>query len=467
MVPPTGFESFIQPLLGNDWAVFWETLSMQPVKRGVRLHRITETTTPLALQPYLRNPVPWAENSFYIDEQSPLGKTVYHEAGAFYIQEPSAMAVATAVDAKPGERILDLCAAPGGKTTAIGGRMQGQGVLVANEIHPTRVVALAQNLERLGIPATVTNDTPDALAAVFPQYFDAILVDAPCSGEGMFRKAPAATSAWMPESPYLCAARQRSILASAVQMLRPGARLIYSTCTFNAVENEQIVAWLLNTYEELEVVPLPLWPGWTEGIAEAANGLVELRQTRRLWPQSGFGEGHFVACLKRTAGKEITSAERIGVASAKQKKSSSGDYRLWIRWLDSFLNDSVAVPSGWMNPIIRKNVVFSQDTPDFPGHGLKILRHGTPLATVAGERITPHHALAMRVTAKMARAQVNLDEADAIRYLRGESLTSKVESGVRWVHFNTLPLGFGNGVTGRLNNWYPKGIRRMDIVPLK
>jgi len=461
----------VQPLLGADFARFHEAVLEGPSLRGVRFHRQTAAAT---VTRQLLQSIPWATDAFYIAANSRLGKSVYHETGAFYIQEPSAMAVATALNAQPGERILDLCAAPGGKTTAIAKQMQGTGVLVANEIHPVRVKTLAQNLERLGVAATVTNETPARLATAYPGYFDAILVDAPCSGEGMFRKDPAAQSEWQPDTPTICAARQRDILQSAVAMLRPGGRLVYSTCTFNPIENEQIVAWLLASYPDFTMVALPDWPGWSPGLPDTAGGDPNLGHARRLWPHLGAGEGHFVAHLQRRAahaGDADVAARQDNLTPTRARTKTPTQptppaVKAWRIWLEAHLTSAFVVPESWLQPILQKDVLFSRDTPSITHTGLKVLRYGTPLAVYTNDRIVPHHALAMRLADGAMARQINLDEASARTYCQGAALPGTAVHGFSWINIDGLPLGFGNSIAGRVNNLLPKGLRRVDLERL-
>ena len=251
--------------------------------------------------------VPWSENGYYYDRKIQPGKHPYHEAGVYYIQEPSAMAPVTLLDPQPGERILDLCAAPGGKSTQIAAAMKGKGILICNEIHPARAKILSENVERMGIRnAIVTNETPDRLEERFAGYFDRILVDAPCSGEGMFRKNEEATEEWSPENVHMCADRQDDVIEAAYQMLRPGGILCYSTCTFAPAENEGTISRLLARHEDMSICEIPeeqYDKGFQPGRPEWSEKQVEgIEKTIRLWPHRLKGEGHYAAVLKKTGG---------------------------------------------------------------------------------------------------------------------------------------------------------------------
>ena len=260
---------------------------------------------PLDLSSFGLSPIPWAKDGFFYDPATRPGLSAYHEAGLYYLQEPSAMAPVGLLDVRPGMRVLDLCAAPGGKSTQIAAALDGSGLLVANEFNPKRAKILARNIERMAVAnALVLNEHPQRLAQRFPGYFHRILVDAPCSGEGMFRKEEAALSDWSEETVAMCAKRQGEILASAAQMLCPGGRLVYSTCTFSPEENEGVISAFLKTHPDftMEAVEAPWFaPGRPDWIADPAPGL---SHAFRLWPHRLPGEGHFAAVLRRAGDGE-------------------------------------------------------------------------------------------------------------------------------------------------------------------
>ncbi len=483
-------EAFVrqmQRLMGSEWMELSLALQTTVPYRGLRLHRwtmaanhegrdklVVPTPTyaistpvpmPAVMAESLAKPVPWMTDAYYIPEDSNLGKTIYHEAGAFYIQEPSAMAPAVALAVRPGERVLDLCAAPGGKTTALARAMNGQGVLVANEIHPKRVVTLAQNIERLGIPAVVVNESPDRLAQTWPGYFDAVLVDAPCSGEGMFRKDSAAREQWSEDAPVVCASRQKDILRAAVRLVRPGGRLVYSTCTLNAMENEQVVDWALRELP-LTLTALPNWPLWSDGRPEWGNDNPRLTLTKRLWPHIGEGEGHFVAAftVARTDERAIAAQAARGgtqpVSSNKRKQGHTDDR--WRTLAEELLYD---VPIQWQTTVSHGDLLFEAPPVDLVTTGLKVLRPGLCLAEISGQRLQPHHSLAMAVHPDLVRRKVELDPALASDYMAGQALDRTVSPG--WnllMSIGTIPLGWGKGVPGRINNLYPRGLRRQGLL---
>jgi 16S rRNA C967 or C1407 C5-methylase (RsmB/RsmF family)/NOL1/NOP2/fmu family ribosome biogenesis protein len=495
---PEAFSRRMADWLGTEWPLLRDALDGQ-AERAVRLHRVarngsappasglpvenppakglsppstarTAAGWAVAQEPLpvpetvlgeLGDPVPWLPDAFYVSPHTRLGISVYHETGAYYLQEPSAMAVAAAVDARPGERILDLCAAPGGKAGAIGRNLGVNGILVANEIDRDRCRVLAQNMERLGLPAIVLNERPEVLADALPAWFDAVLVDAPCSGEGMFRKDEGARMAWSPAAPEGCAARQRRILEAAVRLVRPGGRLVYSTCTFNPVENEQVVAWALDSLP-VQLEPLPDWPGWQPGRPDWADGRADLLHARRLWPHQARGEGHFVARFRVLAKKDVQPERRTKQVPPLSRGMSRdimraleetwlqpGTVEHWLAWgtLREFADGHVTwLPNG--APVLRN---------------LRVLRAGISVARRHGQRWLPHHALAMAVAAGFTQRPLPVGEAEALRWLAGEALAAGGLQGGVWLHLEGLPLGFGRAVGDRINNLVPKGIRRRDL----
>ncbi|GMA59897.1 RsmB/NOP family class I SAM-dependent RNA methyltransferase [Alicyclobacillus fastidiosus] len=477
---PNAFVDMMKPHLGPAWPEF-EASYDRPPSRGVRIDRWSVRADDPSRPPilhavlrHLRGQVPWMPFGFYMDEESVLGKTIYHEAGAFYIQEPSAMAVALAVDPQPGERILDLCAAPGGKSTAIARLMNNLGHLVANEIHPTRVKILAENLERMGAAAAVTNESPGALAKAWPASFHAILVDAPCSGEGMFRKDPQAAKEWSKDSPIVCATRQKDILSSAVEMLLPGGRLIYSTCTFNPMENEQIVAWMEDELG-LVVEELPNLPRWSPGRPDFADGRIALTKTRRLWPHLAEGEGHFVARLRKPgAATSVSDSSLDSGRRARAGRERRGEgrsvglrgtgFKDWQNWLAEICKRP---DPSIETPILHKDIYFSDELLGLSVDGIRVLRPGTPLAKREGNRIEPLHGLALRSSPNRFFNVKPLDEQAAIRYMAGDALAN--DDGLRGfvaLEHAGLCLGFAKAVPGRVNNLYPKGWRKQGLISL-
>ena len=285
---PKEFLSRMEKQLGEEYPAFLESLERP---RGVAL-RFNPLKGEMPQLPFVGNSVPWEPMGFYYNPDSRPGLHPYHEAGVYYLQEASAMAPVALLDPQPGEKICDLCAAPGGKTTQIAGRMAGEGVLLCNEINPKRAKILSRNIERMGVGnALVTNEHPERLAKKYGGFFDKVLIDAPCSGEGMFRKEEAAVTDWSQETVEMCARRQGEILCSGAQLVRPGGRLVYSTCTFAPEENEAVIAKFLETHPDFHPEEIEA-PWFTAG----ENG------SFRMWPHKLLGEGHFAAVLHRVEG---------------------------------------------------------------------------------------------------------------------------------------------------------------------
>ena len=339
-------------------------------------------------------PIPWVKEGYYYEAQARPGRHPFHEAGVYYIQEPSAMAVTELLDPQPGERILDLCAAPGGKSSHIASRLKGKGFLLSNEIHPARAKILSQNMERMGVSnGVVVNEEPSRLAAVFPEFFDGIVVDAPCSGEGMFRKDEEAVEQWSEEHVKMCAARQEQILAQAARMIKPGGRIVYSTCTFAPEENEGTVLNFLKCHEDFYLEQTegcekfshgkPEWAGFGDGEEkshEEEAAIYHLERTFRLLPHCLEGEGHFIAVIRRREGIERKEAKRTYPAYLDRRRN-----RDVFSLLEAFLKESLADGSSYLNR--AEYVMFGDQLYLLPGEmpdlkGLKVLRPGLHMGTV-------------------------------------------------------------------------------------
>lgn len=484
---PEKFLERMQNMLGEEYPAFLESLSGKRY-RALRLNplktRIQEGKEKL---PFTLSPVPWTKNGFYYEEEEQPGKHPYHEAGLYYIQEPSAMApvpclmeertsaatiperqeehVSAATiperQEKPAspERVLDLCAAPGGKSTQIAEYMRGHGMLITNEIHPQRAKILSENIERMGISnAIVLNETPESLSKRFIAFFDRILVDAPCSGEGMFRKNDNAGEEWSEENVALCAERQDGILDCAATMLKPGGRLVYSTCTFAPAEDEGSVSRFLEAHPDFY-----------------------LEKEERLMPHKVKGEGHFLAVLHREGG-QLSSAAAAGT----EKSLTLKDCREFL----DFAKEALTIPAEELTAgkiLLRfgeQLYLAPAETPSL--RGLKVLRPGLHLGTVKKNRFEPSHALALFLKKEQAVHAVNLacDGTAVRKYLEGQTLTIGAGCDVEMAHIITrggmaaeqenvsLPkgwclvcvdgysLGWGKAAGAVLKNHYPKGLRK-------
>lgn len=407
----------------SDFAAYRACLS-QPPYRGIRVNTLKISPDAFReIAPFALAPAAWEPNGFLISEEKP-GKYFYHDAGLYYVQEPSAMCAVPLLGARPGERVLDLCSAPGGKGTQIAQAMQGKGLLVLNEKMPDRAKVLLQNVERMGVAnAVVTCAEPSELAARLPAFFDRILVDAPCSGEGMLRKEPAAAENWSEENVLMCAERQKKILESAVAMLAPGGTLVYSTCTFEAGENEGQVADFLTRHPEFVCTEQHL-----------------------LLPHEVRGEGHFAAVLRKQEG-ERREARPFPAACGAEARRAFGAFAA-----DFF----TAPPSGSLCSAGERLYLLPEGLPAPSG---SVLRAGLELGTFEGGRFTPSHALAMAVRAGDVLRHFALSDEECARWLRGETLPCGDLRGWGVALWRGHPVGLFKAAGGVLKNHYPKGLR--------
>ena len=437
---PEAFITKYQALLGDEAPAFFATFN-QPAESGFRIN-------PLKPQPVALNtdqPIAYSEWGFVgkVD-----GNGIDHTSGLVYSQEPSAQFVGTVAAPKPGELVLDLCAAPGGKTTHLASYMQDEGLLISNEINAGRAKILSSNVERFGLTHTVvTNSDPATLAKLWPETFDRILVDAPCSGEGMFRKDPEAIRYWNADYPAQCATRQREILTEAVKMLKPGGTLVYSTCTFSPEEDEQMIAWLVDTYG-LTIEPIKKFEGMVDGHPEWANGNPDLSKTARLFPHRIMGEGHFVAKLTKSGSTDTTSHFQRTKPTAAQQRD-----------FDTFWTDTFTTALNQPLHVVKDQLyALPSQTPDL-GH-IHVLRFGLHLGTFKKNRFEPSHSLATALPASWFKAVEALDADQYLRYRHGETVTSSLP-GKRYVLLTNEDKGFALGklVNGTIKNHYPKGLR--------
>ena len=468
---PEQFLSRMQEMLGAEYDAFLESFSQEKYQ-ALRLNRLKtgqngESAADLlapdkegkSLAPFHLTSVSWAKDGYYYEKEDLPGKHPYHEAGAYYIQEPSAMAPVTLLEPQPGERILDLCAAPGGKSTPIAAAMNGEGLLISNEIHSARAKILSENIERMGIRnACVTNETPQHLAQVFPEYFDRILVDAPCSGEGMFRKNEAACEEWSSENVVLCGERQDEILDCAAQMLRPGGRLVYSTCTFSPIENEGSISRFLGKHPEFEIVPIAKeelgiqGDGVAKYVEDAADGM---EGTLRLWPHRIKGEGHYAAVLVKegSAPDGYQTIPPQGIQKGVAEKEL-GEYPAFAKeYLRADLQGNY-VKFGDNIYLVPKYM------PDLKG--LKVLRPGLHIGTLKKNRFEPSHALALALAPKEAVFVWNLDSGENTinAYLNGQTFSAEGKKGWYLICVDGFSIGWGKLAGGIMKNHYPKGLRK-------
>lgn len=468
---PVEFLSRMQSLLGREADDFMQTYQRQKTY-GLRMNPLKCSAQAL---PFTLTPVSWAKEGFYALPEEHPGKHPLHEGGAYYIQEPSAMAVVSLLSPEPGDKVCDLCAAPGGKSTQIAGRLLGKGLLVSNEIFPARAKILSQNLERFGVGnLVVCNETPEQIAGHFPLFFDKILIDAPCSGEGMFRKDDTAIREWSPEQVTICKERQQMILSYADQMLAPDGVMVYSTCTFAPEEDEAMIAWFLEQYPDYDLEDwrefLPencgLEGGRSDFLPTPPSKTEDMEKTLRLWPHKLQGEGHFAARLRKK-GTSI-SHETYPCRKKEKRKRKGSDLDGYLAFAEQFLRISSENTAYSVTTFLSSNAryeYFGDELYLVPQQvnslqGLKTVRPGLHLGTRKTKRFEPAHALAMALHAEDVAQSRECTLEEALGYLKGETISCP-DTLKSWtlVCYQGISLGWGKAQNGVLKNHYPKGLR--------
>ncbi len=430
---PKSFLDRMEKYLGEEFDAFVSSYDL-PVTKGIRVNELKCTPEKLIdLMPIKLLPSPFCSDSFYSEEEIKVGFNPLHSAGAFYSQEPSASVPVELLDPKPGDLVLDMCAAPGGKTTQIASKLKGEGLIICNEVVKSRANILLSNVERMGIAnAVVTSSYPEKIAEVLPEYFDKIVVDAPCSGEGMFRKNSEAITEWSPEHVESCAVRQLAILNDAADCLKKGGTLVYSTCTFSYEENEGVISAFLKSHPDFELVPVN---------TEYAHSGLEGMPVVRIYPMDG-GEGHFAAKLRKLG--EYEADYKI----CNDKKSEKIE----------LLNDLTS--KKWENVTVAKDKIYllPKDLPNLKG--LNVLRAGVLFGEIIKNRVEPHHHFFMASSMDGLTNTINLDinSDELLHFLRGEEIETDTK-GYTAVCVNGITIGFGKASNGRLKNKYPKGLR--------
>lgn len=456
---PIEFEKKMKAFLGNEWddflysydnnrfqALRFNTLKVQSPEERMRILKTLKISSDKR--------VSWANAAYYFDENVRPGKHPYHEMGLYYIQEPSAMSAAALLAPKPGMRVLDLCAAPGGKSTQLATYLGDSGLLVSNEINTQRSRILSQNIERMGIKnAIVTNEDSFVLASHFPGFFNAIQVDAPCSGEGMFRKLPEAIEQWSMENVAICAARQKEILDNAAVMLKPGGVIVYSTCTFSKEENEDVIEYFLERY-----------PDFT------------LEEMERFWPHKVDGEGHFVAKLVRRGCVDTDLKADRKTQKNKNSKNRKNETKPALtkenmKLLSEFLDETISEDmAAWIKN--SRLVMFGEQLYRLPDmevdiKGLKVQRAGLHIGEFKKQRFEPSHSLALALKLNDAKNLVKLtcDNPQTISFFNGQSVmlsdeqTAECKKGWALVCVDGYPAGWGKVNGAQVKNHYPKGLR--------
>ena len=463
---PQEFLERMEHMLGEEYPAFLQSYE-EPRKFGLRVNTMKISVEEFQrLAPFHLTPIPWIPNGFYYEREDDPARHPFYYAGLYYLQEPSAMTPASILPVMQGEHVLDLCAAPGGKATALGAKLAGEGLLVANDISASRAKALLKNLEIFGIRNSfVTNAYPAKLAEQFAGAFDKILVDAPCSGEGMFRKDLANARVWSLEKVKECAKTQHEIIRQAVSMLRPGGLLLYSTCTFSPEENEQTIEFLLQEYPQFKICDIKGYEGFSDGILKASlSGNEQLKKTIRIFPHKMEGEGHFIALLKKE--EEEAVSENLKEKEKNNRNKNEKEKRLPDELTEFLKNVKRKFDSSRIDMRGENVYYMPEGLPKL--NGVRFLRSGLLLGELKKRRFEPSQALAMNLKKEEYEnvLDFSVDDERIIKYLKGETLevedlVSSKEKGWYLVCVDGYPLGFGKLSGQMLKNKYLPGWRWM------
>ena len=449
------FLTKMEILLEDEYPSFLQSYVQEP-HIGLRVNTLKSDAADFSSKiGFALKPVgDYAPAGFLVVDEAKPGRHPYHAAGAYYMQEPSAMAVAGLAEPQPGEWVLDLAAAPGGKATHLSALLEDVGLLVANDIDGKRAKILAENLERWGARnAVVTNAHPDQLAQQFGAVFDRVLVDAPCSGEGMFRRI--GTFAWSDDHVLACARRQTAVLATAAQLVKPQGRLVYSTCTFSPEEDEAIIAQFLQDFPEFQLIDPQRFAGFERGRPSWVDPELQsddLNKTIRLWPHKFAGEGHFIAVLERTS-----DAERTKIKQGNFPQPRRSDIQAWHEFAQQVLHIEFEDERLYL----KNGRLYHLPPETIDTTGIKLVRYGLLLGEIRKNQFKPHHALALTLNGEDVQQVIALSVADTAvsDYLAGYELTTDTENGWALITVDGFGLGWGKVVNGRVKNHYPHHLR--------
>ena len=473
---PELFITRMKKILGDEWDVFHREAG-KTRQYGLRVNTLKIKTEEFErIAPFHLSKIPWIPNGYYYEKDDRPAGHPYYAAGLYYLQEPSAMTPASRLVAEPGDKVLDLCAAPGGKATQLAADLKGRGLMVANDINQARARALLRNMELMGVSNSfITNEPPHILADRFPGYFDKIMVDAPCSGEGMFRKNPAVMDSWMEKGPDYFSALQREIIVYAADMLKPGGRMFYSTCTFAPEENEAVITHLLQQRPDMELIPMEDYEGFSHGLLsfEGQTFHESCRLCRRIWPHRMAGEGHFLALLakKDTGVPEDDPAGADRVSRVKNGKKDKKPRNLSVEregqeaLKEFFLHVNNKMISDHLD--IRGQKVYYVSDRTLDEKKIHFLRNGIYLGDLKKRRFEPSEPFALALAGNDYDMTIDLSSQDekVEKYLRGESIVldePRPAGHKGWYLLKTdgYPLGWGKLVGTTLKNKYPAGWRR-------
>lgn len=467
---PQSFLDSMKEILGEDYEAFLAGFDGQR-QYGLRVNTLKMNLEEFErIAPFHLKKVPWISNGYFYEAEDVPAKHPFYSAGLYYLQEPSAMTPASRLKVQPGERVLDLCAAPGGKATELGAALQGEGLLVANDINIARARALLRNLELFGISNSfVTNEPPHVLAERFPEFFHKIMVDAPCSGEGMFRKNPAVVDSWQEKGPEYFSKLQREIIVQAADMLLPGGMMFYSTCTFSPLENEKTITHLLKECPDMEVIPMEDYEGFAEGLTSYRGEVFDesCKLCRRIWPHKMSGEGHFMALLHKKNGVQQQVQQTVSQSSIWWEKCKGLNKEQKAAAEDFFSHVNIAYDEKRID--VRGDNLYYLPAPKYDGRGLHFLRNGLFMGEFKKKRFEPSQPFALALHAQDFDQVLDFpaDDERLSRYLRGETLDvsdliagEKKRKGWQLVMVAGHPLGFGKLVNNNLKNKYPAGWRK-------
>lgn len=467
---PQSFLDSMKEILGEDYEAFLAGFDGQR-QYGLRVNTLKMNLEEFErIAPFHLKKVPWISNGYFYEAEDAPAKHPFYSAGLYYLQEPSAMTPASRLKVQPGERVLDLCAAPGGKATELGAALQGEGLLVANDINTARARALLRNLELFGISNSfVTNEPPHVLAERFPEFFHKIMVDAPCSGEGMFRKNPAVVDSWQEKGPEYFSKLQREIIVQAADMLLPGGMMFYSTCTFSPLENEKTITHLLKERPDMEVIPMEDYEGFAEGLTSYRGEVFDesCKLCRRIWPHKMSGEGHFMALLHKKNGVQQQVQQTVSQSSIWWEKCKGLNKEQKTAAEDFFSHVNIAYDEKRID--VRGDNLYYLPAPKYDGRGLHFLRNGLFMGEFKKKRFEPSQPFALALHAQDFDQVLDFpaDDERLSRYLRGETLDvsdliagEKKRKGWQLVMVAGHPLGFGKLVNNNLKNKYPAGWRK-------
>lgn len=436
------FKKQMQDLLKDEYEAFMDALSKPPYK-AIYLNPLKPNAMQYLDQRWIK-PHPVVSDGYYFDYQNyPLGKSPLFSCGLYYIQEPSAMLVSHFLDIQKDDYVLDMCGAPGGKTCYAASRLSADGLMITNDIVPLRAKILSENVERFGLKNTiVTNSDPKAFVKLLPEFFDKIILDAPCSGEGMFRKNTQAIETWSLNKVTECAHIQRQLIDTAMKLLKPGGNLIYSTCTYNIKENEEQIHYLLENYD-CSLIPLTKSNGMCEGIG--------IKEAVRLYPHHYQGEGHFIALIKKNGLPQKRRYKAMKATISKQNQ----------QFVEQFYQKYLNIPCPkYLYDNQNHIYALSYQFPDLKG--IRVLRNGLYLGECKKNRFEPSLALALTLKQDDVKQSYTYHQNDEAiyKYLHGESIIGSNQNGYGVLFVEEFPLSFYKESQKQAKNLYPKGLRR-------